>query len=191
MNKPKCEQSNVFYVHIYLSNFIYLFKLIFKYFNLFIYLIYCHAVVKVVFVLFLSLWFRLSHGGSQLNGSGIRRPTTLMTQNERKLISPPQNIVLTIHSDAGGFGMKVGFFNYFFFFFIYLFSFSCFIFVFMVSQIHVTNLWTKHFPKHFSRWWYSMYERCYYIHKLYHAMFGLQTHIVKHCMLWWHYIKCV
>ncbi|XP_037025462.1 rho guanine nucleotide exchange factor 11 isoform X3 [Bradysia coprophila] len=50
---------------------------------------------------------RHSHGGSQVNGSGIRRPTTLMTQNDRKLVSPPQNLVLTIHKDAGGYGMKV------------------------------------------------------------------------------------
>ncbi|KAJ6633145.1 Rho guanine nucleotide exchange factor 12 [Pseudolycoriella hygida] len=30
-----------------------------------------------------------------------------MTPTDRKLISPPQNLVLTIHKDAGGYGMKV------------------------------------------------------------------------------------
>lgn len=94
----------------------------------------CYVVVKVVFVLFsFTLWFRHSHGGSQVNGSGIRRPTTLMTQNDRKLVSPPQNLVLTIHKDASGYGMKVGFpwLLFFSLFFYYLFTFPDFYILFL------------------------------------------------------------
>lgn len=52
---------------------------------------------------------RRSHGASQTNGAGPRRPQTLMTSVDRTLISPPQNLTLTIHKDSSGYGMKVSY----------------------------------------------------------------------------------
>lgn len=54
--------------------------------------------------------YRISQNTSQINGSSSRRPQTLMSPMspvERKLISSPQNLTLTIHKDSGGYGMKV------------------------------------------------------------------------------------
>lgn len=81
--------------------------------DIWFYCIFVHCVAYVVFILCFCLFLYLrscsTHGASQVNGSGPRRPQTLMTPVDRKLVSPAQNLTLTIHKDSGGYGMKVSY----------------------------------------------------------------------------------
>lgn len=42
-----------------------------------------------------------------MNGEGTKRPQTLGSPNDFKQNSQPLTLVLTIHKDSGGYGMKV------------------------------------------------------------------------------------